>query len=136
MNKYTRSAALWALYFAFATYALWANWHSAMFEFSGSLGGVKLIVWLVLAGFLAYSIYCTLNENLFRSIGTISTMHWGRQIGIDLYLGLLVSLFIVYLHDGALVALIWLLPTLAFANLSILLYLAINFDSLAARFIG
>lgn len=33
-------------------------------------------------------------------------------------------------------ALIWLLPTIAFANLSILLYVALNFDSIAGAFLG
>ena len=32
--------------------------------------------------------------------------------------------------------LIWIIPILIFANLITLLYLAINFDSIVARFIG
>jgi hypothetical protein len=73
---------------------------------------------------------------LYVSIGKIAELHWGRQIGADLYLGLCLALFIVYLHEGAVAALLWALPTLAFANLSILLYVAIHFDALVARFLA
>ena len=135
LNKSARRLALWGIYGAFAGYAIYANWHSAMFQFGGPLWIWKAILWATLAGFLAYSVYCSSREDLFRSIGVILTMHWGRQISADLYLGLLVGMFFIYLHDGAVIALIWLLPTLAFANLSILLYMAINFESIVTRFL-
>lgn len=135
MGRTSRTLALWGIYFLFAAYAIYANWHPSMFHLGVPLGTLKLVFWVALIGFLGYSIYCTLHENLFRSIGVIATMYWGRQIGTDLYLGLLVGLFIVYLNDGALVALLWVLPTLAFANLSILLYVVINFDTIVARFL-
>lgn len=136
MSKTSRSLALWGIYGAFACYAIYANWHQTMFQFSGPLGVWKLVVWAALIGFLAYSLYCTARENLFRSIGAIAQMHWGRQIGADLYLGLLVGIFFIYLNEGAMTALIWLLPTLAFANLSILLYVAIHFDTIASKFLN
>lgn len=63
-------------------------------------------------------------------------MHWGRQIGADLYLGLFLALLIIYLHEGALAAFLWTVPTLAFANLSILLYFAIHFDAIVGRFVA
>ena len=66
----------------------------------------------------------------------MAKMHWGRQIGADLYLGLLVAIFFIYLNEGAVVALIWFLPTLAFANLSILLYIALNFDTIVGKFLN
>ena len=131
-----RGLVLWALYGAFAVYALYAYWHETMFGFSGPLGNAKLVLWLALAGFLIYSVYCSLREDLFRSIGAIARLHWGRQIGTDLYLRLFIGILIIYLHEGPIIALIWLIPTLAFANLSILLYVAINFDSIVARFMS
>ena len=134
INK--RGLALWGIYGAFAVYAIYANWHDTIFQFSGPLGGIKLSVWLALAGFLAYSVYCSSREDLFRSIGSIAKLHWGRQIGIDLYLGLCIGFVIIFLHDGPMVVLIWLIPTLAFANLSMLLYLAVNFDSIVATFMN
>ncbi len=127
---------LWGLYFAFAMYALIANTQETTFEFSGPLGGVKAIVWLALIAFLAYSIYCTFQENFFRSVRSIATLKWGWQICADLYLGLFIALIIIFLNDGALVALIWLVPILIYANLVVLLYLALNFDTIASRFLG
>ena len=135
MSKSRRALALWGVYGVFASYAIYSNWHQTMFQFGGPLGGLKLSLWAALVGFLAYSIYCTSREDLFRSIGVIATMHWGRQIGADLYLGLLIGIVFIYLNEGTAVALIWVLPTLAFANLSILLYVAINFDAIAGKFL-
>jgi hypothetical protein len=134
INK--RALALWGLYGAFAFYAVSTFWHETMFRFSGPLGNAKLLLWFVLAGFLTYSVYCSWREDLFRSIGSIAKLHWGRQIGADLYLGLFVGILIIYLHEGPAAALIWLIPTLAFGNLSILLFVATNFDSIVVKFIG
>lgn len=127
---------LWGLYGAFALFALFANKQETTFQFSGPLGGIKAIVWLVLFAFLGYSVYCSFQENFFRSVRSIATLHWGRQIGADLYLGLLVGLFIIFLNEGVLVALLWLVPTLIYANLVVLLYLAINFDSIVTKLLG
>ena len=132
MNK--RSLMLWGLYGAFVAWAIYEYWTETTLEFGGPLGGIKAVVWVALVGFLIYSVYCSMNEDLFRSIGAIWKLYWGRQIGTDLYLGLLVGVFVIYLNEGAVAALIWLVPTLAFANLSILLYVALNFDSLVAAF--
>ena len=136
MKINSRALGLWGLYGTFAVYAIYAYWHETMFRFSGPLGSVKLLVWLALAGFLIYSVYCSSREDLIRSIGAIGKLHWGRQIGTDLYLGLFIGILIIHLHEGPIVALLWLIPTLAFANLSMLLYVAVNFDSLVARFVN
>ena len=127
---------LWGLYFAFALYALIANMRETTFQFSGTLGGMKLIVWLALIGFLSYSVYCSFRENFFRSVRSIATLHWGRQIGADLYLGLLIAIFIIFLNEGAVIALIWIVPILIYANLVVLLYLAINFESIVTKLLG
>ncbi len=127
---------LWGLYVAFATYALTANMRETTFQFGGTLGGVKAVVWLALIGFLSYSIYCSFRENFFRSVRSIATLHWGRQIGTDLYLGLFIAIFIIFLNEGALVVLIWLVPILFYANPVVLLYLAIKFDSIVTKLLG
>jgi hypothetical protein len=132
----SRSLFFWAAYFVFAACALYFGWHGDVLGFGGPLGAIKLLVWTALLGFLAYSVYCSARENLFESIPRIFELHWGRQVGADLYLGLLVALFVVYLHEGALAALFWAAPTLLFANLSILLYLAIHFEAIVARFLA
>lgn len=124
---------LWGLYVAFALVALFANLKESTFQFAGPLGGIKAIVWLVLVSFLAYSVYCSFQENFFRSVRSIASLYWGRQISADLYVGLLVGLFIIFLHEGPLVALLWLVPTLIYANLAMLLYLAIHFDGIVSK---
>ena len=132
----TSGMILWGAYFAFAIFALATNMQETTFQFSGLLGGVKAMVWLALLIFLGYSVYCSFRENFFRSVRSIAALSWGRQIGADLYLGLFVSLLIVFLNEGAFVLLVWLVPTLIYANLTILLYVAINFDSIAAKLLG
>ena len=127
---------LWGLYGAFALFAIFSNIQETTFQFSGPLGGIKAIVWLALFAFLGYSVYCSFKENFYRSVRSIATMHWGRQIGADLYLGLFVSLFIIFLNEGALVAAIWLIPILIYANLIVLLYLAMNFDTIVTKLLG
>ena len=104
---------------------MFRGWHESTLSLNVPLALAKVLVWTLLVGFLAYSIYCSSRENLF-----LSGLHWGRQIGLDLYLGLFLTLFIIYLNEGALAALFWLIPTLLSANLSILLYFAIHFDSI------
>ncbi len=123
----------WAAYFLFAATALYLNWHDRMLEFGGFSGVLKLVVWLALLCFLAYSIYCSTRENLFRSIGKMWQLHWGRQVGTDLYLGLFIGLIIIYLNEGAIAVLLWLIPILPFANLAMLLYFAIHFDAIAEK---
>ena len=131
-----RGLVLWGLYVGFATYAIYTYRHDGMFNLDGPLAGLKIAVWIALVGFFAYSIYCTARENFFRSLREIAKLHWGRQIGTDLYLGLFVAMIIIYLNEGAVAVLIWFLPTLVFANLSILLYVALNFDTIVQKFAG
>lgn len=133
MNR--KNLISWGIFFAFAIAAIAFSWHDAILQFSGAIGLGKGVVWIAFLLFTGYSIYCSSRENIFKSIGRIAQLQWGRQIGIDLYLGLLLFFFVVYLHSGPTVLFLWLLPTLLFANLATLLYVAIHFESLISRFI-
>ncbi len=127
----------WVAFAVFVALALALNRHDGLFSLGGPLAAGKVVLWCAFIGFTGYSAYCSTRENLFRTIAKIAELHWGRQIGIDLYLGLSLTLFIVYLNEGSvLVTLLWLAPTLAFANLATLLYFAIHYDSIVARFLG
>ncbi|MEM7532224.1 MAG: hypothetical protein AAF639_08610 [Chloroflexota bacterium] len=123
----------WGVYALFALLALAFNWHPDIFVFNGPMAFAKIAIWLVYLAFLIYSIYCSTKENLFKTAVKISRFHWGRQIGIDLYIGVALSLLLIYLHEGTLAVALWLLPSLAFANLSILLYFAIHFESIVSK---
>jgi hypothetical protein len=127
----------WAVFAAFVACALGLGWHPAILRFDGPMAPAKLIVWLAFLLFTAYSIYCSGRENIFKTIRIMARLHWGRQIGTDLYLGLLLFLAVIYLHQGsALVLAAWLIPVLLFANLATLLYVAIHFETLVARFVA
>lgn len=127
----------WGMFAIFFVCALGFGWHDKMFTLNNTISVGKYLVWTVFLGFLAYSIYCSSKENLFKSIGKMAELHWGRQIGIDLYLGLSLTLFIIYLNEGSLfVVALWFLPVLIFANLATLLYFAIHFDSIVSKFLS
>lgn len=108
---------------------------ASIFISHGPHGYGKYIIWLLLFGFLGFTLYVNKKENFFKSLKRINEMHWGRQIGLDLYIGLLLPLVIIYLHGGSFVFLLWIVPVLINANLFTLLYFALNYDSLVAHFI-
>ncbi len=109
---------LWSGYAAFAASAIYFAPRESLLSLQVPLAGLKVAVWLALIGFLAYSIHCSWKENFFRSIGAIAKLYWGKQVGADLYLGLFLAMFLIYLHQGAWVALLWLIPVLIYANLA------------------
>ena len=128
---------LWGVFVVFVACALAFVRHDGMFAPGGPLTAGKYVVWAAFLGFLGYSVHCSRRENLFGTIRTMARLHWGRQIGIDLYLGLALMLFVIYLSEGSMLAVaLGLLPTLAFANLATLLYFAIHYDSIVARFLA
>ena len=126
---------IWILFIGFAFFAIWTRDDEFIFVSQSQYSFGKYIVWIIFFCFLSYSIYSSTKENFFKSLIRISKMYWGRQIGIDLYIGLILPLLIIYLHGGAFVFLVWLIPVLIYANLATLLYLALNYDSLISHFI-
>lgn len=130
----TLSKVLWGFYFIFAAWFIYAHRHQSLFLSDGPKGILRLAIWAAWAAFTVYSLYCSQREDLFKTLRKIAVFHWGRQIGIDLYLGLFLSLGVIYFHEGSIVALlIWILPVMVFANQATLLYFAVNFDAIAAR---
>lgn len=132
----SRNGWLWAAYALFVALALWGHGPEPLFWSNSPLPAGKAVAWAAYLGFLAYSIHCSRHEDLIATIGQVGRYHWGRQIGLDLYLGLGFTLFIVYLTEGSVWAvLLWLLPTLPFANLATLLYVATHYDRLVGHFL-
>lgn len=131
-----KNNALWLIYFSFAAYALLSHTGEPIFSSAGQYGFGKTLTWLVLAVFLVYSLYCNSQENFFKTMRTITPYLWFRQVSIDLYIGLLVPLTLIYLNEGSLlVVAIWFIPILLMANLATLLYLALNYQSLVNHFV-
>lgn len=131
-----RNLISWGIFFVFVFAAITFSWHDGIFQFNGATGIGKGLVWAAFLLFTGYSMYCSSKENLFKSISRMAQLQWGRQVGIDLYLGLLLFICVVYLHSGLAVLLLWLIPTLLFANLATLLFVAIHFESLISRFVS
>lgn len=130
-----RSILSWGVYAAFVSVALALNWHSQILVFDGYVGAAKATIWALLFSFAAYSFHCSQHENLFKTIRKMNSLYWGRQIGIDLYIGATIFMAFIYLHEGSFgIAALWLLPTLLFVNLATLLYLAIHLESIIDRF--
>jgi hypothetical protein len=128
---------LWPAFAIFVGSALYFGWHADLFTVSKPSDAGKVVFWVAFVIFTAYSIYCSTKENLFKTIGVMSRLHWGRQIGLDLYIGLTITAFVIYLHTGsAMVALIWLVPLYLFGNLATLLYFAVNYDSILTKFLN
>jgi len=127
---------LWLIFAAFVAAAVALEWGPNLLDFQGAAAG-KLVFWAAFVAFTAYSFYCTTQENLFATLGKMSQLHWGRQIGIDLYIGLLILMFVVWLNDASpAILLFWLVPTLIYANLTTLLYFALNYDEIVAKLGG
>jgi hypothetical protein len=108
-----------------------------LFVSNGAFALGKPIVWLIWLGFVSYSISISSKENFFASLKKLHPFLWHRQIGLDLYIGLLIPLTIIFLHEGSLIIMLfWLAPILVFANLATLVYIGLNYDSLIAHFIS
>ena len=134
-SSFFKKNFLWILFIVLAMVAVRTRQDESVFVSQGPYGFGKYIAWALFIGFLAYSVQCSRKENFFKSVVRIGNMYWGRQIGIDLYIGLLLPLVLIYLHGGAIVLLLWLVPVLIYANLATLLYLALNYDALVRHFI-
>ena len=130
-----RTHLSWAAYFIFVICAIYFSWHESIFTYEKPLDVGKFVFWLAFIAFTAYSIYCSYKEDLFKTVKKMSGLHWGRQIGIDLYIGIFILAFFIYLQSGSVVVLLlWLLPLIAFANLATLLFLAIHYDFIVKAF--
>ena len=135
MAKTLKRWQLWIFYGAFAAIAISQAGNEHLFASSGPYAAGKYIVWAIYFGFLGFSLYCTSQENFFKTLGKMTSMHWGRQVGLDLYIGLLVPLFLIYLVEGSLlVVALWFIPIFFFANLATFLYIALNYATLVAYF--
>lgn len=133
--KFLMKNLLWVIYLVFVVLAITFGGDEHPFMSRGPLPAGKYIVWLMYLSFLGYSVYVGTKESFFRSLKRLYPILWARQIGIDLYLGLVLSSSLIYFNEGSiLVLLLWLLPILVYANLAILLYVALNYDSLVTHF--
>ena len=126
---------LWLLFVVFSGAVVYGNWSAALWEIRGAYSYGKYGFAAAFVVFTGYSFYCSRRENLLRSVGKIAQLHWGRQIGIDLYIGFLLFCAFIGLHQGSVAALlIWAVPVLIYGNQLTLLYLAVHYESIVKKF--
>jgi hypothetical protein len=125
----------WMIYIAFVISVLVTNWHSNILSFNQPMAFGKILIWLVFISFSIYSIHCSMTEDFFKSLKKILVFKWGKQILVDLTIGLFLSLFLIHWHSGSwVVTMLWILPCVAFGNLATLLYFVVHYDALVALF--
>lgn len=133
MPRYVKRYLLWYFYAAFLIVAILYGGREAFLTTDSPHPGGKYLLLAIYFAFVAYSLVSTQRENFFKAVGKINRFYWGRQIGIDLYISVILSLAVIYLHEGSLtVMLLWLAPVIVFANLAILPYFILNYGSLVA----
>lgn len=126
----------WLIYVSFVLLAIFINSEHPFMSFGPHSYG-KYLMWLLFLVFSAYTYHCSSHESLFKTIKTMNGLYWGRQIGIDLYLGLFMFIAFVFFHQQTvLVSLLWIIPILIFGNLATLLYLALHYDSIVFLIFG
>lgn len=133
MKKYGFSI----LYGAFLIAVLATNWHSNLWSINQPMAVGKMLIWLILIVFSIYTIRCSIAEDFFKSLKKVTAVKWGRQIGIDLWIGQFLLILVIYWHTGSLLAVaLWLGPCIVFGNLATLLYFAIHYETLTAPFLN
>lgn len=128
---------LWILFFGFAGLAVAFKGDEPLFASEGPYAAGKYIAWLMFFGFLSYTLYCSSKDSFVKALPRINKEIWVRQIGLDLYIGVAMMTYLIYLNEGSLLFVaLWFIPILLFANLAILLYVAMNYGSIVAHFTG
>ncbi len=128
---------LWVLYALFVVIAVLTHSGEPVFQATGPYAVGKYVVWALFFGFLAYSIYCSTQASFIKSLPKINQYIWARQIGLDLYISVFLSLGLIYFNSGSIwIMLAWMVPVIIYANLAILLYIALNYVSIIAQFTG
>lgn len=128
---------LWLFYAVFLVVAVINGGREGLLSVPDSYAAGKIILMITFVAFTAYSLYATKAENFFRTVRTINGYLWGRQIGIDLYISVFISLGVIYLLEGSvLVTLLWAVPVIIFANLAILPYILLNYSALVSMLAG
>ncbi len=127
---------LWFVFFVFVALAVVFRGAEPLFLSQGPYPLGKIVVWVIFFVFLLYTLGCSARENFFKSMRSLFPYLWARQVGIDLYIGLILSACIILLVEGSLwVMLIWLVPMILFGNLATLLYVALHYDSILVYFV-
>jgi hypothetical protein len=99
---------------------------------------MEIIRWLAIILFVVFSLYTLYlfkAENFWKSVKAVWAYRWGQQVIIDLYIGLSLFGFIVYLNEASVpMTLAWMTAFYFLGNPATLLYFILNFHSLVSHF--
>ena len=132
--KTLQSLAPWIVFAGYAAAAAALSWQSTTISLETHPVG-KAVSFAAFFGFLLYTVYCSIRENFFSSLGKLMKLHWGRQVGLDLYVGLLLHATLLYaMGVTGWMFFFWAAGFLVFGNTTTLLYLALHFDAISLVF--
>ena len=130
MWKSLKNNILWVFFAVFVVLAVLFN-SEPVVQSNGPFAFGKYIAWLAFFAFLFYTLDISRKESFYKSLRRMSPILWSRQIGVDLYIGVTMFLVLMYINEPSLLTfMLWVIPTLIFANLATLLYLALHYDSI------
>lgn len=132
-----QSKILYLFLFAFFVYAFGIETIPKAKSLEGSYLFAKYFWLALLSFFVGFTYYCSTKENFMKSMKKIFKLYWGKQVGIDLYLGLSIFSFYIFLIEKSVVkTLIWMIPSLVFGNIIPLAYLVTHFELILSLFEG
>lgn len=125
--------AMWAGFVLVVLGEGWVYARQAMAPLEGVPAALRVAVWFAWIAFTAFTVKCSRHEDLFESIGRIGRLHWGRQVGMDLYIGFTLFVGMVYLVERSVLrALLWLVIAYLYGNMATLWYIAVHFAQIAS----
>ena len=96
---------------------------------------IRILLFIALILFVSFTVYCIKKENFWKSLDAVISLKWGKQVIVDLYLGLFLFGYFIYLNENSfLITLAWLIATLCLGNIVTLLYFIVNYQSLLSHF--
>jgi hypothetical protein len=100
-----------------------------------NMENIRWVALVILILFSSYTIYAGWRESFWKTLKGILQKKWGLQIFTDLFLGLLLFNFIIYLNEGsAWIAIGWFTASLILGNITTLFYFVLYFEAIVSHF--
>ncbi|MEM6914728.1 MAG: hypothetical protein AAF511_12205 [Pseudomonadota bacterium] len=126
---------IWCGFALYVVIALVTQWDNDLLRVDSSVGGVRWVLIMMWLSFCTYSLVSAVRENFFKALRTMLQSYWGRQICIDLYISVLLSIGLVWMVTSSVIeTILWSLAIIPFANLAILLFVILRLDDILAAF--
>ena len=131
-----KNNALWVFYFFIRGYRGTHSWGRAHIFSCRALRFSQSDCMGITRDFHALQPVLLKKRHFFKTMRSLLPYYWFRQASYDLYIGVFMTLCLIYSNEGCLlVAALWFVPVLVMANLATLLYVAFNDQSLVTHFV-